>query len=388
VASILFVSTLKLIDFRNYVDVSLTFKPGVNIILGSNGQGKTNIVEAINYLSTMSSHRVYNDKPLIHKAAQYAIIRAIFSNAGREIFIDFQINERGANRGQINGSVVPIKEFSRNIKTVLFAPEDINIVRGEPATRRRFIDHLVLQAVPRMTAVFLDYERTLKQRNTLLKSLRYTKKSLTNTGTLAAWSERLITFGTEIIMEREKLISALEPIINDVYLAIAGKNKKVSLVNEKAIFSQSKLEDTYSFSASHSREEIFDYFTKALNNSLPLEMERGITLVGPHRDDLLLKLGDLPARGYASHGESWSLALSLRLAAANFLRASSALGDPIIILDDVFAELDEKRRNSLAEAVHGYDQVLITAAVREDVPDLLAVQTINIHDGKVVDSDE
>lgn len=306
---------------------------------------------------------------------------------------EVQINRVGANRAQVNRSAIKTRELPRYFSSVLFAPEDLALVRGEPSGRRRFLDELLVLRSPRMSAVLADYDRVLRQRNTLLKSAR-ASGARGQLGTLDLWDERLVEFGTEIIRARADLIAELAPEVEIAYEAIAGREHAASLASQLSILS-STTEETPPEEASDAVRvgrlqlaEIADAFRAATARVRRAELERGITLVGPHRDDLVLTLNALPARGYASHGESWSFALSLKLASAAVLRRESNAGDPVLILDDVFAELDESRRGRLAEAIEGFEQVLITAAVGGDVPAQLAGNSVLIRAGALVKESE
>lgn len=388
----MFVSHLELADFRNYESASVELVPGPNLFVGSNGQGKTNLVESINYLATLGSHRVSSDQALIRQGRDSAIVRAKLEHAGRQVLIELQLNRQGANRAQVNRAPAKPRDLPRNVQAVLFAPEDLAIVRGEPSGRRRFLDQLLVQLTPRMSAVMADYDRVLKQRNTLLKSARAARVPASGLSTLDVWDERLVDLGSEIIEARGSLVSSLRPFVAEAYSAVAGEAHGAELASELSILGARPDDDT-EVDATTVRSEIdaaeaTAAFMEALARNRRAELDRGLTLAGPHRDDLLLRLNGLPARGYASHGESWSFALALRLASAALLRAESPAGDPVLILDDVFAELDETRRRRLAAAVQGYEQVLITAAVESDVPEPLAAHTVRIKAGRIIDGED
>jgi DNA replication and repair protein RecF len=386
------VTHLSLTDFRNYESAELHLEPGPNLFVGSNGQGKTNLVEALGYLSTLGSHRVSVDHAMIRSAQDAAIIRAQLSHDDRAVLAEVQINRVGANRAQVNRSAIKTRELPRYFSSVLFAPEDLALVRGEPSGRRRFLDELLVLRTPRMSGVLADYDRVLRQRNTLLKSARASGVRGGQLSTLDIWDERLVALGSEIIESRGALVAELRPEVAGAYEAIAGEGHGASLANYLSILSSGDLDsaggDLSDASVSRDRlsvEETADVFRAALERVRRVELDRGITLVGPHRDDLVLTLNELPARGYASHGESWSFALALKLASAAVLRRESSAGDPVLILDDVFAELDESRRLRLAGAVENFEQVLITAAVMNDVPAALAHHVVHIRAGKIVD---
>jgi DNA replication and repair protein RecF len=362
---------LSLTDWRNYTAAELEFAPGANVLVGSNGQGKTNLVEAIGYLTNLGSHRVSGDAALIRAGADAAVIRATVVAADREVLAEVLVNRTGANRAQLNRSAVRPREITRTVSSVLFAPEDLAIVRGEPSARRRFVDELLVQRTPRLAGVVGEYEKALRQRNGLLRASR----GGVDPASLDTWDERLVTTGTELLDARTELVAALEPLVAEQYAVVAGDDQRVSLEPQRSIDVEG--EDDPGTSTA-------ERFLAALAGARRRELERGITLIGPHRDDVLLTVNGLPARGYASHGESWSLALALRLGAVELLRHSLPTGDPIVILDDVFAELDERRRVRLAERVARYEQVLVTAAVEADIPEGLQGHVTRIRAGHVV----
>jgi DNA replication and repair protein RecF len=386
------VSHLSLADFRNYTDADVPFGVGPNLIVGRNGQGKTNLVEALGYLSTLGSHRVSSDKAMIRAGRDAAIIRARLEFNGREILTEVQINRSGLNRAQVNRSVIKTRELPRYFSSVLFAPEDLSLVRGDPSGRRRFLDQLLVLRSPRISGILADYDRVLKQRNTLLKSARASRVPVSALGTLDIWDERLVDIGSKIIDERAELVRALGEPLREAYQAVAGDDHGPQLVSSLSILGadedagvDSEVVDPTSSTTGTGSTGTAETFAATLAAIRPKELERGMTLAGPHRDDLVFMLNSLPAKGYASHGESWSFALALKLASAQLLRRDSSSGDPVLILDDVFAELDQSRRARLATAIAGFEQVLITAAVLEDVPEALAAHVITIRAGRVVD---
>ncbi|MGN6327108.1 DNA replication/repair protein RecF [Pseudolysinimonas sp.] len=377
------VAHLSLTDFRNYAHADVELAAGPNVFVGRNGQGKTNLVESLGYLSTLGSHRVSTDQALIRSGAEAAIVRARLQHGEREVLIELQLNRSGANRAQVNRVATKPRDLPRYIATVLFAPEDLVLVRGEPSARRRFIDQLLIQTAPRFAGVIADYERVLKQRNSLLKSARGVRNP--ELSTLELWDDRLVQLGAEIIDARAELTERLAPEVAAAYGRIAGDDHRAELGNALSILSDAVDEDAADpATARLDRPALVEAFRAALVRLRRAELDRGLTLAGPHRDDLVLMLNGLPARGYASHGESWSFALSLRLASAAVLRADSPVGDPVIILDDVFAELDETRRGQLAAAVGDYEQVLVTAAVESDVPREFTGRLVRIEAGRVI----
>ncbi|WP_378144211.1 DNA replication/repair protein RecF [Cnuibacter sp. UC19_7] len=385
------VSHLQLTDFRNYRTADVALERGANLFVGRNGQGKTNLVEAVGYLATVGSHRVSSDQALIRSGCESAVIRAKLTHEQRELLVEVQINRTGANRAQVNRAAIKPRELPRYAASVLFAPEDLALVRGEPSTRRRFVDGLLVQRSPRLSGVLSDYDRVLRQRNALLKSARASGLKAETLPTLEVWNDRLVELGAEIMKERIAVIAALGPRVRSAYQAVAGTDQEPALgVVLSVLADHPDADDTDGESGplgdvDSSIDDLRALFRAGLERVRRAERDRGVTLCGPHRDDVLFTLNGLPAKGYASHGESWSFALSLRLASADLLRTESLLGDPVVILDDVFAELDSGRRARLAEAVLDYEQVLITAAVYDDVPKELTAHTVHVDAGAIVE---
>jgi DNA replication and repair protein RecF len=388
----MFIKHLSLASFRNYKNAEIALQPGVNLLVGPNGQGKTNLVEAIRYLSTLSSHRVAGYLPLIKQDEPQAAVRAMASHADRDILIELELNRDSANKARVNKSPVPrVRDILGLVNSVTFAPEDLDIVKRDPTNRRAFIDELVVQVWPRFAGVYSDYERVLKQRNTLLKTARQTGAKGSALSTLDAWDQSLVSYGSEIIAARVDLVERLRPHLFEAYQSIAIANNEPRILVKSSLLGTAipsgwgdddDAEDL-EYIQTADRTEIEALYSAKLATVRNKELERGITLVGPHRDDLVLMLGTLPAKGYASHGESWSYALALRLASIALLRAETRTGDPILILDDVFAELDAGRRARLAGMVAGNEQVLITAAVAEDVPEELIATVFHVKHGEV-----
>lgn len=376
------VEQLGLKDFRNYAGADVTLSAGANVFVGRNGQGKTNLVEAVAYLATLGSHRVSNDAPLVRDGTDAAIVRARLTHGERSVLLELQLNRQGANKARVNGVNVRTSELPRYAQVVLFAPEDLQIVRGDPSARRRFADQLIVQRTPRMAAVLADYDRVLRQRSALLKSARARGVRGDSLSTLDVWDEKLVSLGTEVIDARLALASDLSEPMARSYAAIAGAEHGPRLSWALSVGGGDP-EEGESTDAGGSSAPLADQFRTALAARRSAELERGLTLVGPHRDDLVLEVRGLPVKGYASHGESWSVALALRLASAELLRAESRLGDPVLILDDVFAELDSGRRTRLAELAGGYEQVIVTSAVEEDVPDALRAHVVRVEAGRI-----
>jgi len=375
-----YVAHLSLADFRSYPSVELDLSPGVTAFIGPNGEGKTNLVEAIGYVATLGSHRVANDAPMVRFGADRAIVRASVVRDDRATLIELELTPGRANRARINRSPVPrAREVLGLLRTVLFAPEDLAVVKGDPSERRRFLDDLLIARTPRLAGVRADYDRVLKQRNALLKSAGAALRGRAGSGnqsepsTLDVWDTHLATTGAELLAARLELVDALRPLVARSYASVARGSADTRLDYVSSLGAQVAL--------TADRQRLAEFLLEAMAAMRRRELERGISLVGPHRDDLLLGLGPMPAKGYASHGESWSYALALRLASYDLLTSDG--GEPVLILDDVFAELDVDRRQRLAELVTGAEQVLVTAAVAQDVPQVLQGARVDVRDGQV-----
>jgi DNA replication and repair protein RecF len=379
------VAHLSLTDFRSYESVELSLQPGVSAFVGLNGQGKTNLVEAIGYVATHGSHRVSGDAPLVRQGATQAIVRTGVVRDDRKALIEIEINPGRANRVRLNrGNVPRPRDLLGMLRVVLFAPEDLSLVKGDPAERRRFLDELLTARTPRFAGVRADYDRALKQRNALLKSLTGSHRRAPGAevlATLDVWDSHLAKAGAELLAARLELVAALRPIVAKSYASLAPSSDAAELTYKSSLAGRTERTSGADVELSTDRGELAALLVEGLGQARRQELERGVSLVGPHRDELLLGLGELPARGYASHGESWSFALGLRLAAYELLRADG--DDPVLILDDVFAELDTGRRRRLADMVAPAEQVLITAAVPADVPDELTGATFNVAEGEV-----
>lgn len=387
------VEHLSLVDFRNYATADLALHPGPNVLVGLNGQGKTNLAEAVVFLATLGSHRVSSDAPMVRDGQDFAIIRARLSHGERRVLVEVQLNRQGSNKARINGSPSKTNELPRYAHVVLFAPEDLQIVRGDPSSRRRFVDQLLVQRTPRLSAVLADYDRVLKQRNALLKSARARGIKGEALSTLDVWDDKLVSLGSEIIVARQRLAADLQKPVADAYAAIAGADHQPQLEWALSVRGADPEEDAGRAEAAgaaavETMADIAELFRASLLAKRSSELDRGLTLTGPHRDDLILRVRSLPVKGYASHGESWSVALALRLASAELLRSESPAGDPVLILDDVFAELDANRRQRLADLTAGYEQVVVTAAVEEDIPEVLHAHVVRINAGTISDDRE
>ena len=370
------VAHLTLHNFRSYTDLGVALEPGATAFIGRNGQGKTNLIEALDYLSRLSSHRVATDAPLVRAGTDQAVIRAAVIRDGRTAILEVELNPGRANRARINKSPLPRpRDLIGVMRTVVFAPDDLTLVKGDPSDRRKFLDDLLTLRAPRLAGVRSDYDRILRQRNSLLKTAGFARGVSRETAlsTLAVWDLQLAQVGAQLLAARLQLVDDLRPYVGKAYEAVArGAGRDDAEIDYKCSFeaADSDLEAALLAELERRRKD---------------ELDRGISLVGPHRDELQLTLGNgdlrLPVKGYASHGESWSFALALRLASYDLLRADG--DDPILVLDDVFAELDTERRAQLADLVAGAEQVLVTAAVAADVPEALRGTRFTVADGEV-----
>ncbi|BCW65241.1 DNA replication and repair protein RecF [Arthrobacter sp. NicSoilB4] len=398
----MYLEQLSLTDFRSYAQVELSFEPGVTVLVGSNGIGKTNLMEAIGYLATLSSHRVSSDAPLLRFGTERALVRAKLVRGGQPTVLELEINSSRANRARINRSnPVRARDILGICQTVLFAPEDLALVKGDPSSRRRFLDELLVSLIPRHAATRSDYDRVLKQRNALLKSARAGKFTSGHEATLDVWDQHMARAGAELLHARLELVERLRPHLNSAYAQLTDGSKEAGAIYRSTL--QGALEDDGAAPASASApasaqadgpaedlrglsvDELTERYVQAFALSRRKELERGISLVGPHRDELELILGTAPAKGYASHGETWSMCLSLRLASYYVMLDDARTGGsaPILILDDVFAELDVQRRRKLAAIVSGAEQVLVTAAVEDDIPVELAGRRVKVIPGGI-----
>jgi DNA replication and repair protein RecF len=386
-----YVSRLSLADYRNYAAAEVTLAAGPTTFVGANGQGKTNLIEAAGYLATFGSHRVASDAPLIRQGADRAIVRGVVVAGGRDSLLEVEINPGRANRVRVNRAPVRPREALGLVCCVLFAPEDIAIVKGDPDQRRRYLDDLLVSMRPRYAAVRADYERVLRQRTALLKSAK--AHAAVPPGALEVWDDQLVATGAVLTAGRLRLVAALRPLLADCYSAVSGTERDTDLryrmsadsgtVGADANPPGDVPDDSPEGEPEPDQEKLALTLREALAVRRRAELERAVCLVGPHRDELELRIGGLPSRGYASHGESWSLALALRLAAYQLLRGDGPGGDPVLMLDDVFAELDAGRRDRLAALVAGAEQVLVTAAVPEDVPAGLAGVRFRVANGVI-----
>jgi DNA replication and repair protein RecF len=377
----MYVRRLELTDFRSYRQAGVDFEPGPNVLVGPNGYGKTNLIEALGYVATLGSHRVSNDAPLVRSGAQRAVVRCEIVHDERELLVELEIVPGKANRARLGRSpVTRARDIIGALRLVLFAPEDLALVRGDPAERRRYLDDLLVQRQPRYAGVRADYERVLKQRNALLRT-SYLARKVGGTGgrtsdlsTIEVWDVHLAQFGADLIAGRLDLCASLATHVAKAYDAVSAGRGEARIAYEARSWNDEGAVDL-------DRAAVEARLMATLRESRQAEIDRGTTLVGPHRDDVTLTLGELPAKGYASHGESWSFALGLRLAAFELLRSEGI--EPVLALDDVFAELDAGRRERLADMVGTASQVLVTCAVDGDIPASLSGARYDVADGEV-----
>jgi DNA replication and repair protein RecF len=384
-----FVRQLQVTDFRSWPQADLALAPGPNVLIGSNGQGKTNLIEALSYLATLGSHRVATDAPLVRHGSERAIVRAAVVHAGRELLVELEITPGRANRARINRSpAARPRDVLGIVRTVLFAPEDLALVKGDPGERRRFMDDLLVARAPRYAGVRADYDRVLKQRGALLKTAGAARRAggAGDIRTLDVWDGHLARHGAELLAGRLDLVADLAPHVVAAYAGVAPESVPAR-VRYRGTLGESMPPEYGVANGERADPEVLEAaLLVELARTRAQEIDRGVSLVGPHRDELELSLGESPARGYASHGESWSFALALRLAGYELLRADGA--EPILLLDDVFAELDRRRRSALAKVAAAAEQVLVTAAVAEDVPAELAGIRFDVAEGEVRRIDE
>ncbi len=376
---------LQVTDFRSWPQADLALEPGPTVLVGQNGRGKTNLLEAIGYIATLGSHRVATDAPLVRHGCERALIRVAVVNDDRELTVELEITPGKANRARVNrGAVGKPRDVLGILRTVLFSPEDLALVRGDPGERRRFMDELLVLRAPRYAGVRADYEKVLKQRNALLKTAgkrRTGREDPYALSTLDVWDDHLSVAGAALLAARLNLIADLAPYAAAAYMGVAPDSRPAKIAYKSSL--GEAMPEGYGVPDGPRADEavLKVVLVEALGRSRSLELERGVSMVGPHRDELELILGEAPAKGYASHGESWSFALALRLGSYELLRGEA--GEPVLLLDDVFAELDRRRRARLAEVAAGAEQVLVTAAVDEDVPAELAGHRFLVADGEI-----
>ncbi|MFF5985859.1 DNA replication/repair protein RecF [Prauserella flavalba] len=375
---------LQVTDFRSWEHVDLPLEPGPTVLVGQNGRGKTNLIEAIGYVATLGSHRVATDAPLIRHGCERALVRVAVVNEGRELTVELEIAPGRANRARVNrGAVGRPRDVLGILRTVLFSPEDLALVRGDPGERRRFLDDLLVLRAPRYAGVRSEYDKVLKQRNALLKSAGKRRGDDPYAlSTLEVWDNHLATAGAQLLAARLNLVADLAPHTAAAYAGVAPDSRPARIAYRSGLGESLPVGYGVPGGERADEEKLAGILLEALGESRAAELERGVSLVGPHRDELELVLGEAPAKGYASHGESWSFALALRLGSYELLRGEAG-GEPVLLLDDVFAELDRRRRARLAEVAASAEQVLVTAAVDEDVPEELAGTRFAVSEGEV-----
>ncbi|WP_166987838.1 DNA replication/repair protein RecF [Canibacter zhoujuaniae] len=395
----MWIKRLELHNFRNYENLEVEFDAGKVLILGHNGQGKTNLIEGIAYFDSLSSHRVSSDAPLLKAGENTGVLRVIVAHTGSTKAMDVQLQSGRGKKAQLNGNSIAPRELTRYLTTVVFAPEDLQIVRGEPSARRSFLDSAIVSRNPIFAGVLQEYERVVKQRSSLLRAIRGNPHQSGFRENLEFWNSHLLLLGTRVMAERRRLVDDLLPYLKEAYKGLVGADHRPGLALYETATAKESRPYVAGAYAGVDGSEVFDHLSNVSRETLSAdfkfqldrleraEIERGQTLIGPHRDDLQLELNGLPVKGYASHGESWSVALSLKLAIAELMRAELNSEDPVLILDDVFAELDAKRRESLMTAVGDYEQVIITAAVAADIPPGMPWQTFIISGGRLVKSE-
>jgi DNA replication and repair protein RecF len=370
----MYVERLELVDFRNHPAIRLDLSPGPSLLTGPNGVGKTNVLEAIGYLATLASHRTGPESSLVRVGTQAAIIRAAAIREERTVLVDLEIRPGTGVKARVNRAPVPrARDALGIVRATLFAPEDLALVRGDPDERRRLLDTLAVQRLPRYLAIRQDYDRVLRQRNTLLRSAGGRMPAASGLATLDVWDEKLASAGGEIWAERLRLIELLHTPVEQSYQDLAAERDPVGMVYVSSVLGDATVDPDPTELGRVLRERLLADRTK--------ELERGVTLSGPHRDELALSLGDLPARTHASHGEAWSLALALRLGAHQLLTREGE--EPILLLDDVFAELDRRRRERLADLALAVEQTLITASVPDELPLQLKATMFHVKPGNI-----
>jgi DNA replication and repair protein RecF len=370
----MYLERLELIDFRNHPVVTVDLAPGPSLLIGPNGVGKTNVLEAIGYLATLGSHRPGQESSLVRVGTEAAIIRASVVRDGRTILVDLEIRPGAGLRGRVNQAPVPrARDLLGLVRATMFAPEDLAIVRGDPEERRRFLDALAVQRLPRYLAIRQDYERVLRQRNTLLRSAAGRLPPGAGLATLEVWDQKLADTGGELWAERLRLVEAVRPLVERAYQELASQPDPVEMVYVSSVLGTEAPDPEPAVLAKAVRERLLADRHR--------EVERGITLSGPHRDDLALALRGLPTRTHASHGEAWSLALAFRLAAHRLLTNEGE--EPILLLDDVFAELDRRRRERLVDLAMAVEQSVITAAMANELPEQLKATMFHVEPGSV-----
>ena len=400
----MYLSDLALTDFRSYERAIVALKPGVTVLVGENGQGKTNLIEAVGYLSTLSSHRVSGDAALVRQGATAAVVQARVVRSSAPTTVEVEIYSGRANRARINRGLVRPPEIVGTVRSVLFAPEDLELVSGDPAARRSFLDRIMVQLRPRMIAVKSEYDRAARQRAALLKSAGAARRGggSADAAALDVWDVQLARLGARITAARAEIVARLRPRVDEFYAKVSGGRGPAEIAYRASAGRLTERANSAGGGPDFgegTQEELRDVelneirLISAMAERREEEIRRGVNLVGPHRDELELALGTLPARGYASHGESWSYALALKLASWRVLCGDESGewaegGEPVLILDDVFAELDARRRDRLARIVEEAEQAIVTAAVGSELPAELGGRRLTVTLGNVSEEPE
>jgi DNA replication and repair protein RecF len=335
------VEHLWLKDFRSYAEVDLELTPGVCAVLGPNGVGKSNLLEAVAYLGLLESFRGAPTEALIRSGADAAVVRGVVRSDGREQLIEAELVSSGRNRVLVNRQrLVRSRDLLGAVRVTIFSPEDLALIKGGPALRRTYLDQLLVAVDPRNDALRAEFERALRQRNALLKQCKGRLDEAASL-TLEVWDEKIVQAGEELALRRNELVSRIEPVVVAAYADVAGSDQPISLRYD-APWRAAGL-------------------AASLGSVRADELRRGVTLVGPHRDDVAIALNSLPSRTHSSQGEQRSLALALRLAAHRLV--DEVVGSPpVLLLDDVFSELDPERSAALLRSLPTGQTLLSTAA--------------------------
>nr|WP_249420250.1 DNA replication/repair protein RecF [Rhabdothermincola salaria] len=333
--------SLWLTDFRSYPSAELELGTGLTVLLGANGEGKTNLLEAVGYLATLSSFRGAPNEAMVASGAATAIVRAEGEREGRSLLIEAEITPSGRGRVMVNRQrLTRGRDLLGALRVSVFAPDDLDLVKGGPAGRRRYLDDALVARRPGLDVLRTDLDKVLRQRNALLRQAggRITEEVEL---TLAVWDTKLIESGEALASAREDLVEELRPFLARAYDRVAGRPAEVT-VDYVAPWRAEGLE-------------------AALARVRRDEVRRGVSLVGPHRDDVDLRIGGLPSRTHASQGEQRSLALALRLAAHEAVTTATGT-PPVLLLDDVFSELDPDRSGALLTHLPEGQTLLTSAA--------------------------
>lgn len=357
------VEHLEVVDFRNYTSGAFDLTAGTTVVIGDNGQGKTNLVEALAYLATLSSFRGAPTDAMVRMGADSAVVRAVVRHDdGRELLVEAEIAATGRNRVQINRQRLGrSRDLLGTLRITVFSPDDLILVKGSPSDRRRFLDDTLVALAVKYDAARLELDRIVRQRNTLLKQAggRLTDEVAV---TLDVWDQRFAGVADQFGHARATLVARLTPMVNEAYEQLAGAPVPIELGYEPSWRAVG--------------------LAAALAEARAHDVRRGVTTVGPHRDELVLTVRSRPSRTHASQGEQRSLALALRLAAHRLVteRTGSA---PVLVLDDVLSELDDGRATALLSHLPAGQIVMTTAT---DIPSAARVdRVLRVRDGVVTD---